>query len=100
VSTDNEGGKETVATQSPAIQAEYIKSLQLKVYKDASELELEEIAFAGEPSHYSVTNILLSSIESCFLDTRAYHGERDVESLPNFISDGTRKAPRDMQNEA
>jgi hypothetical protein len=99
VSTNNEGGKKIVATQSPVIQAEYVKSLQLKAYKDASELELDEIAFAGELSYRSFTNIP-ESIESCFLDTRTYHGERDVESLPDFISNGTRRAIRDLQNEA
>lgn len=70
-SKDGENGQKIVATQSPAVQAEYIKSLQHKVYKDASDLELVELCFS----------------ESCFLDTRSYSNKRMANDLPAFITE-------------
>lgn len=55
-SKDGENGQKIVATQSPAVQAEYIKSLQHKVYKDASDLELVELCFSGRTSHPKLTH--------------------------------------------
>lgn len=61
------------AFQSAVVQAEYFNALQAKTFKDKSPLELDSIKFQA----------------SSFTDTTEYGTERDLEKLPDFISQVT-----------
>ncbi|EJD52902.1 hypothetical protein AURDEDRAFT_110754 [Auricularia subglabra TFB-10046 SS5] len=58
-----------IAFQSPAILAKTLASVQAKVFKDASAIELEELAIP----------------ETCIEDTSSFTEERSLENLCQFV---------------
>lgn len=83
------GKEQTLATQSPGVQAQYISDLQKNVYKDVSPPEINKLRFAGTLlSDAANVAYLDCQTESCFLDTQEYKEQRTLDKLPRFIEAG------------